>query len=444
MTVKKVKVVVAGSYREQEQRKYDFWPGQKERFERTARAIGRKLAEQKYILVIAWSQDNPASQFDTRSTGQPNHPWRQTADYHALEGYLEAVRESQGLIAEGAKIELIISGRRDTSIPCQPFGKQLEEYLKMYEVDVDVNIPHEFPYKRSEMLKKLASEAHVFIVIGGGKATEHAMREATRRQILLPLGFAGGIGQQAIAELSDDFKQKLNIDLATRDVDTIIAQIPTLINLITSKNTSPNLTSGTNMTTPPNKGNNEPSAPSPEPQPPNDWGSFLRTIPHWLWVLIVGGIIFLLYTGKVIITGPGGIGVKPPEGNTEPPSDTGKDDVNQPNSPTPPISDQNIVTVNYQCTWEGSGVTGDHVQLAEILVKSQNGNVIPTSPTRTDRIGRVSFQMEEDDEVSISVRHDERSQFIDMSNIKLSDIEKLQLEKRGNTVSRTDCILTKK
>ena len=444
MTVEKVKVVVTGSYREQEQRKYNFWHGQKEHFERTARAIGRKLAEQKYVLVIAWSQDNPASQFDTRSTGQPNHPYWQTADYHALEGYLEAIRESPGLIAEGAKVELIISGRRDTSIPCQPFGKELDEYLKMHEVDVDVNTPHEFPDKRSEMLRKLASEADVFIVIGGGKATEHALREATRRQVLLPLGFAGGIGQQAITELSDDFKQKLNIDLATRDVDAVIAQIPTLINLITSKDTFRIPNSGTNMTTPPNDVNNEPSAPSPEPQPPKGLWSFLRTIPSWLWVLIFGGLVFLLYTGKVIITGPGGIEVKPSEINIDPTSDTGKNDAAPTNSPTPPISDQDLVTVNYQCTWEGSGVTGDHVQSAEVLVKSQNGNVIPTSPSRTDRLGGVSFPMKKNDEVSVAVRHEDRSQFINMPNIKLTDIEKQQLEKLGNTVSRTDCILIKK
>ena len=64
--------------------------------------------------------------------------------------------------------------------------------------------------------------------------------------------------------------------------------------------------------------------------------------------------------------------------------------------------------------------------------------------TITNNGKRQLLAMKKNDEVSVAVRHEDRSQFINMPNIKLTDIEKQQLEKLGNTVSRTDCILIKK
>ena len=418
-----VKVVVTGSYREQEQRKYNFLPGQKERFERIARAIGRKLAEQKYILVIAWSQDNPASQFDTRNTGQPNHPYWETADYHALEGYLEAIRESPGLIAEGAKVELRISGSRDTSIPCRPFDRELDEYLRMHEVDVDVNTPHEFPDKRSEMLKKLASEADVFIVIGGGKATDLALSRAIGRQVLLPLGFAGGRGRQAIAELSDDFKRQLNIDLNTKDVDTIIAQIPTLINLITSRNTSPNQTSETAMTSP-NNGNNEPSDRQPNPDPSDNFWSFLKSLPPWLLlvigVLIVSGVIYLAFTIGFRFTTPGG-------GKIEIPPKTEPSKSNEP--------DAFKVTVNYRCLWKSPGKNSQPVDKATVktFINGQLNSSDDTNPN-----GYVSFKMISTDEVRAEITHLDARDVPIKDDVKLNPIE---LENKQIVIDRQSCLL---
>lgn len=413
-----VKVVVTGSYREQEQRKYGFLPNHKERFERIARAIGRKLAEQKYILVIAWSQDNPASQFDTRNTGQPNHPYWQTADYHALEGYLEAIRESPGLIAEGAKVELRISGSRDTSIPCQPFGRELDEYLRMHEVDVDVNTPHEFPDKRSEMLKTLASEADVFIVIGGGKATDLALSSAIGRQVLLPLGFAGGRGKQAIAELSDDFKRKLNIDLNTSDSDTIIAQLPILINLITSNNTPPNQTSQTAMTSP-NNGNNEPS---------NFW-SFLKSLPPWLWV--IGGLtvivlIYLAFTiGRPVRVTTPGVSIDIPKN----PETSGQ---KEPDAKEP---DAFKVTVNYRCLWKSPRKNSQPVDKATVktFINGQLNKSEDTNPN-----GYVSFEMKSTDEVRAEITH------LDARDVPIKDYVKLnpiELESKKNTIERQSCLL---
>jgi hypothetical protein len=51
----------------------------------------------------------------TAHSSYPNHPYWQTADYHALEGYLETIRQSPELITEGAKVELRISGRKGIS-----------------------------------------------------------------------------------------------------------------------------------------------------------------------------------------------------------------------------------------------------------------------------------------------------------------------------------------
>ena len=413
-----VKVVVTGSYREQEQRKYGFLPNHKERFERIARAIGRKLAEQKYILVIAWSQDNPASQFDTRNTGQPNHPYWQTADYHALEGYLEAIRESPGLIAEGAKVELRISGSRDTSIPCQPFGRELDEYLRMDEVHVDVNTPHEFPDKRSEMLKTLASEADVFIVIGGGKATDLALSSAIGRQVLLPLGFAGGRGKQAIAELSDDFKRKLNIDLNTSDSDTIIAQLPILVNLITSNNTPPNQTSQTAMTSP-NNGNNEPY---------NFW-SFLKSLPPWLRVIggltVIVSIYLAFTTGRPVRFTTPGVSIDIPKN----PETSGQ---KEPDAKEP---DAFKVTVNYRCLWKSPRKNSQPVDKATVktFINGQLNKSEDTNPN-----GYVSFEMKSTDEVRAEITHLDARDVPIKDDVKLNPIE---LESKKNTIERQSCLL---
>jgi hypothetical protein len=439
-----IKVVVTGSYREQEQRKYNFLPGQKERFERIARAIGRKLAEQKYVLVIAWSQDNPDSQFNTRNIDKANHPYWQTADYHTLEGYLETTQQSPGLIAEGAKVELRISGRRDTSIPCQPFGRELDEYLRMREVDVDVNTPHEFPDKRSEMLKTLASEADVFIVIGGGKATDLALSRAIGRQVLLPLGFAGARGRQAVAELSDDFKRKLNIDLNTSDFDTIIAQLPTLINIITSQSISPPQSPQEQPIMPsfpptPNNENNEPPAPSTQRQPPNNVWSFLdnsRTEhPVIFWILVVGIIISMVYagislftlfsSGKVEFTPEGGIKFVQPSPTT---------------SSSPPLSetkntDNFDVTVNYRCLWKSPGKNSQPVDKATVKTFI-NGQLNSSDDTNSN--GYVSFKMTSTDEVKAEITH------LDARDVPIKDNVNLyqsELKSKKMTIDRQSCLL---
>lgn len=431
-----VKVVVTGSYREQEQRDNRFVLGQKVRFEQTARAIGRKLAEEKCTLLVAWSEGNPDSQYNRRSADQPNHPYWQTADYHALDSYLDAIQQSPELIAEGAGVEMKISGREGRS--CNPFGKQLDDYRRIPGVNVDVNIPHEFPERRSRMLKKLASEAEVFIVIGGGNATEFALHYAARRQVLLPLGFAGGVGQQAIAELSDDFKRQLNIDLNTKDVDIIIAQLPVLINLITSRNTYPNQTSETAMTSP-NNGNNEPPAPSTQRQPSNNVWSFLdnsRTEhPVIFWILVVGIIISIIYMvislfrgvsgGKVEFT-PGG-GIKPVQ-----PSPT--------TSASPPLSetkntDNFEVTVNYRCIWKSPGKNSQPVDKATVKTFI-NGQLNSSDDTNSN--GYVSFKMTSTDEVKAEITHLDARDVPIKDDVKLTPID---LESKKSTIDRQSCLL---
>ncbi len=213
-------------------------------------------------------------------------------------------------------------------------------------------------------------------------------------------------------------------------IEYILRNLPKDVDIATQL---PNQNSEIVMNPPPKNGSHEFSASSPETRSPNNLWSFLRTIPSWFWlvfgVLIVGGIIYLISTGRGIVTIPGGGRIEPTQPNTKS-SDS--------------MSEQDIITVNYQCTWEGPGVTSQYVQSAEIIVKSQNGDTIPTRPPRTDRLGQVSFEMNKNDEVSISVRHDERSQFIQMPIVRLNKIEEMRLEDLENAVQRTDCVLNKK
>jgi hypothetical protein len=440
-----IKVVVTGSYRDQEQREWQFLPGQQERFEQIARAIGRKLAEQKYILLIAWSQANPESQFDTRRSNEQNHPYWQTADYHALEGYLETIRQSPELIEGGARIELKISEWRSQSIPCNPFGRSLDEYIEMSGVYVNTNTPHEKPEKRSVMLMKLTSEADVFMIIGGGKATKLGLAEATKRKIFLPLGFVGGIGKDAIADLSIDIKEKLIAEVGDldnlRNVDTIIAKLPTLINIITSQSISPTQSPQEQPIMPsfpptPNNENNEPPAPSTQRQSPNNFWSFLdnsRTEhPVIFWILVVGIIIPIVYAGISLFSGgkvevtPGG-GIKPVQ-----PSPT--------TSASPPLSetkntDNFQVTVNYRCLWKSQGKNSQPVDKATVKTFI-NGQLNSSDDTNSN--GYVSFKMTSTDEIKAEITHLDARDVPIKDDVKLTPIE---LESKKMTIDRQSCLL---
>ena len=428
------KVVVTGSYREQESI-YDFTLGQQDCFERTAKNIGRKLAIEGYTLLVSWSEANPESQLDTRRINQPNYPYVQTADFHALSGYLEAIQQSPELITNGAKVKMTIAGTRDRF--SRPFNQEIDFYKGIKGVEVIEEIGPGHPKYRSQLLCDQALVADVFIIIGGGKATNQALLEATRRQVLLPLGFVGGIGKKAIAYLSANIKEKLIAEVGDLDnlknVDMITAKLPTLINIITSQSISPTQSPTEPPIMPSFPPDNEPPAPSTQRQPPNDFRSFLdnsRTEHPVIFLLCATGIIIgliVLVARGIIEFSVGEVTVKrfqpsPTTSASPQPSETKNTDNFQ-------------VTVNYRCLWKSPGKNSQPVDKATVKTFI-NGDANSSSDTNSN--GYVSFKMKSTDEVKAEITH------LDARDVPIKDDVKLtstELESKKITIDRQSCLL---
>src|SRR5579863_7277418 len=107
-----MKVVVTGSYRAHEP-DYFFAAGRWDEFKAAARALGRELAKKGHHLLLCWSYNNVFSQLGAKDKERGNpasHPYWETADYHALMGYLENARDHAGAVRKGA-VDIRVLGR---------------------------------------------------------------------------------------------------------------------------------------------------------------------------------------------------------------------------------------------------------------------------------------------------------------------------------------------
>ena len=176
------------------------------------------MARGRHTLWIAWSEQNAPSQMGEKPFG--NHPYEETADYHALLGFLEALTES--LHERGAGIRMLLSRRADQS-QVRPFalGIDLENFVKKSWVTFDEPVIEYPNVYRSYLLQQQARTADAFFAVGGGKAMDLAWVTAYERGALLPLPFFGGVSQKVFKErsFSTELKRELS-GLQPKDDDS--------------------------------------------------------------------------------------------------------------------------------------------------------------------------------------------------------------------------------
>jgi nucleoside phosphorylase len=208
-------VVVAGSHRPRE-KDYNF-KGKKNDFIRFCKNIGRCLAEGRHTLWLAWSNNNIASQTNTPEKNPRSHPYSETADYYAFLGFIEALKNDPTLYAgeNPARIRFLIAGDGDEGedgediMPFLGYERQHSnvclEDLHGFEIEKAFSDSSCNNGLRSDLLTEQAQSNDVdsFIVIGGGKATKIAAREACKKRILIPFAQFGGIGKSYHADESN-------------------------------------------------------------------------------------------------------------------------------------------------------------------------------------------------------------------------------------------------
>ncbi|HSR99248.1 MAG TPA: hypothetical protein VLM79_19485 [Kofleriaceae bacterium] len=214
-----MKVIVTGSYRLHEP-DFHFEPGRWEEFKVAARTLGKNLAQSRHTLLLSWSNVNMLSQLGAKENvrGNPaSHPYWETADYHALMGYLEHVQDNPNGV-EKASIVVYVLGKHPQFPGIYPFPRpavlgniqglfehasddrpeapRLEEFEESGWIDLEPHVrsgvvflqPYGLIYSiqmRQQMLEHIADETGATIVLGGGKATEKAAKAARSRKKLI-------------------------------------------------------------------------------------------------------------------------------------------------------------------------------------------------------------------------------------------------------------------
>lgn len=215
-----MKVLVSGSYRPQEHFDYGFPLGYTAEFKRIARRLGAALAAKGDVLVLQWSANNIPSQlgFKDRIWMNPKgHPYWQTADFHALCGYLCHVRDHPN-DAERYKVIVDVAGTSNDFPDCLPFPnpaamRNTANVVSEHEpapgeigpdpfeegdwIDLAPFIPNVVELVerrnpasnalRTKLLKDLVDDVDAVVIIGGGKATEAAANAALDAGKLIPL-----------------------------------------------------------------------------------------------------------------------------------------------------------------------------------------------------------------------------------------------------------------
>lgn len=235
-----MKVIVVGSYRPQEgQRNIARDAGT--RFKRTAFALGKGLAERGHDLVLEWSHNNVPSQLGVKTqdgvwvTQHPkSHPYWETADFHALRGFLSVLRQDPAP-PRRRRVFLECAGESDDLPNAPPFplpsvldglsaapqgryrAKPNEARASAFDPAEAINLCEpaaaafvdirragdvQTTVMRQELLVDLVKRVDVVITVGGGKATAAAIEHCDPAKLLIPAIFSqdGGFSDEETAQ----------------------------------------------------------------------------------------------------------------------------------------------------------------------------------------------------------------------------------------------------
>jgi nucleoside phosphorylase len=182
------------------------------------RSLGARLARDKHVLWVAWSEQNYESQLGLKETG--NHPYDETADYYALLGYLETL--DNGLYEQGSRVRLLLAKRADQT--AHPFagGIEFASYIAKGWVTIDQPIIEKTNWYRSHLLKHQAHSADAFFTVGGGKASNDGAEPARKRGRHLPLPFFNGKAKEFHENLNSERLKMLISDMDARGNSEIL------------------------------------------------------------------------------------------------------------------------------------------------------------------------------------------------------------------------------
>jgi hypothetical protein len=202
------RAAVVGSYRSAETGDFDFRGGSTE-FMQLSAGIGAQLADKKFGFSIVWSEKNRESLLGKKPGG---HPFWETADYHALRGFL-SIPKSLGIGA----VEIAISGSADLEsvdpfpVDGVPEGVDTVDLRPLLASGVAKKVKRGEALLRSSLLREQAERVQLFIVLGGGKATGAAVDRAHMRGVLIPIPLFGGAGAEMFDRSPERYRQKWHL-----------------------------------------------------------------------------------------------------------------------------------------------------------------------------------------------------------------------------------------
>ncbi|MEL7708955.1 hypothetical protein AAG593_13345 [Citromicrobium bathyomarinum] len=257
-----MKVMVIGSYRPQEGQRGLVRDAGK-RFKKTAFILGKGLAEHGHDLVLGWSYNNVPSQLGVKTQDgvwvtqhAKSHPYWETADFHALRGFLSVLRHDP-VAPRRKRVFLECVGRSD-DVPNAPpfplpsvldglsaapqeryrveFGEARASAFNPTEainlrdpanaVFVDIRRAGDVrtTAMRQELLLNLVKRVDAIITLGGGKATEAEIERCDPQKLLIPAIFSedGGFSDEenALRSRQSPKLQALWTEIAARSGET--------------------------------------------------------------------------------------------------------------------------------------------------------------------------------------------------------------------------------
>ncbi len=156
--------------------------------------------------------------------------------------------------------------------------------------------------------------------------------------------------------------------------------------------------------------------------------------------MTLGLISFAVYlVGKGLISFPNQLEPRNPE------KEVPEKEVPEKEVPVKQENSSPKVTVNLICTWKSQGNLTKPIEAAAVTATSmKTGDSINILGKGIDSDGRISFEMKQNDLVSVTIRHsDIRDSQVTIPNIKINEDES-SLKEQNYTVSRTNCFFDRK
>lgn len=224
------RLAVVGSHRGKEVNIYNFT--NESTFAEICVGVGRWIRRSGHILRVGWSNDHLLKQArpevdgletvsrnaDGTLTGDPDHcrfRFQDTADYHAMRGFLEEAVVNPG---SAGYLELDISNamfygstERNTLVwpPVKDHvmaGASVADHIDSGAIERhEIDGRRDYELFRSKYLMSVITpggsrEVELVVAVGGGKASGSFYQTALERLKLLPLAYCGGEAQQILLQ----------------------------------------------------------------------------------------------------------------------------------------------------------------------------------------------------------------------------------------------------